>query len=221
MAWGWRPANLCRRGAARRGRPSRASGGVDGRRPGLLGRGGHQNSGNRAPWPDPACTLIRVVEACSKPVVAALQQRLHGRGLELALGCHYQWPRPRPRWPCPKGSWAWCLGWWHTAPAAPLGVEPALNMILSGEQVPCELLAMAPGQKLFDRLLAPVGRPGRCRGTGAGEGSMRVSHRWCATWSATHRMPTLTSSFARNSAWRRRSPLSRPRSAALMPSAGA
>jgi 3-hydroxyacyl-CoA dehydrogenase len=34
-----------------------------------------------------------------------------------------------------------------------LGVETALNMIVSGEPVKSELLAMAPGQKLFDKLI--------------------------------------------------------------------
>src|SRR6188474_822495 len=34
-----------------------------------------------------------------------------------------------------------------------IGVENALNMIVSGEPVKSELLAMAPGQKLFDRMI--------------------------------------------------------------------
>ncbi len=33
-----------------------------------------------------------------------------------------------------------------------LGVEAALNMIVSGEPVPSEMLAQVPGQKLFDKL---------------------------------------------------------------------
>jgi 3-hydroxyacyl-CoA dehydrogenase len=32
-----------------------------------------------------------------------------------------------------------------------LGVEPALNMIVSGEPIKSEMLAMLPGQKLFDQ----------------------------------------------------------------------
>ena len=35
-----------------------------------------------------------------------------------------------------------------------LGVEPALNMIVSGEPVKSELLAQIPGQKLFDKMAA-------------------------------------------------------------------
>ena len=34
-----------------------------------------------------------------------------------------------------------------------LGVEPALNMIITGNSVPAEMLAQAPGQKLFDKLV--------------------------------------------------------------------
>ena len=33
-----------------------------------------------------------------------------------------------------------------------LGVEPALNMIVSGEPVKSEMLAQLPGQKLFDKM---------------------------------------------------------------------
>jgi hypothetical protein len=35
-----------------------------------------------------------------------------------------------------------------------LGVEPALNMIVSGEPIKSEMLAMLPGQKLFDKMAA-------------------------------------------------------------------
>jgi 3-hydroxyacyl-CoA dehydrogenase len=35
-----------------------------------------------------------------------------------------------------------------------IGVEPALNMIVSGEPIKSEMLAMLPGQKLFDKLTA-------------------------------------------------------------------
>src|SRR5450756_2755209 len=35
-----------------------------------------------------------------------------------------------------------------------LGVEPALNMIVSGEPVKSELLAMLPGQQLFNKMAA-------------------------------------------------------------------
>ena len=35
-----------------------------------------------------------------------------------------------------------------------LGIEPALNMIVSGEAIKSEMLAMLPGQKLFDKMSA-------------------------------------------------------------------
>ena len=99
-------------------------------------------------------TLIRVVEACSKPVVAALHNVCMGGGLELALGCHYRVAEAKATLALPEVKLGLVPGAGGTQrlPRA-LGVEPALNMILSGEQVPCELLAMAPGQKLFDRLV--------------------------------------------------------------------
>jgi 3-hydroxyacyl-CoA dehydrogenase len=40
-----------------------------------------------------------------------------------------------------------------------LGVEMALNMIVSGEPVKSEMLAGLPGQKLFDKMAAA---PSRC-----------------------------------------------------------
>jgi len=39
-------------------------------------------------------TLIRLVEECSKPVVAAMHGVVMGGGLELALGCHYRVAAP-------------------------------------------------------------------------------------------------------------------------------
>ena len=88
-----------------------------------------------------------------------------------------------------------------------LGVEPALNMILSGEQVPCELLAMAPGQKLFDRLV-PQDALGAAVALAQEKAAVRPLPR-CATWPPRTRMPTPTSSLCAT-AWRRRSPLSGP-----------
>ena len=39
-------------------------------------------------------TLIKLVEDCTKPVVAALHSVVMGGGLELALGCHYRVAAP-------------------------------------------------------------------------------------------------------------------------------
>jgi 3-hydroxyacyl-CoA dehydrogenase len=39
-------------------------------------------------------SLIRALELCSKPVVAAVHSVCMGGGLELALGCHYRVASP-------------------------------------------------------------------------------------------------------------------------------
>ncbi|MBY0237118.1 MAG: enoyl-CoA hydratase/isomerase family protein, partial [Burkholderiaceae bacterium] len=97
--------------------------------------------------------LIGVVEACSKPVVAAIHSVCMGGGLELALGCHYRVVAPGTKVALPEVKLGLLPGAGGTQrlPRA-LGVEPALNMIVSGEPVNAELLAQVPGQKLFDRV---------------------------------------------------------------------
>jgi 3-hydroxyacyl-CoA dehydrogenase len=78
-----------------------------------------------------------------------------GGGLELALGCHYRIAAPGCSVALPEVKLGLLPGAGGTQrlPRA-LGVEPALNMIVSGEAVKSELLAMVPGQKLFDKMAA-------------------------------------------------------------------
>jgi 3-hydroxyacyl-CoA dehydrogenase len=99
-------------------------------------------------------SLILAVEACSKPVVAAIHSVCMGGGLELALGCHYRVVVPGTKVALPEVKLGLLPGAGGTQrlPRA-LGVEPALNMIVSGEPVNSELLAQVPGQKLFDRVV--------------------------------------------------------------------
>jgi len=99
-------------------------------------------------------SLIARVEACSKPVVAAIHTVCMGGGLELALGCHYRVAAPGANIALPEVKLGLLPGAGGTQrlPRA-LGVEPALNMIVSGEPVKSELLAQVPGQKLIDRLV--------------------------------------------------------------------
>ncbi|MDO8274862.1 MAG: 3-hydroxyacyl-CoA dehydrogenase NAD-binding domain-containing protein, partial [Serpentinimonas sp.] len=99
--------------------------------------------------------LIRACEASPKPVLVALHGVCMGGGLELALGCHYRIAAPGTRMALPEVKLGLIPGAGGTQrlPRA-LGVEPALNMIVSGEPVPSELLAQIPGQKLFDRIAA-------------------------------------------------------------------
>ena len=99
--------------------------------------------------------LIRACESSPKPVLAALHGICMGGGLELALGCHYRIAAPGTRMALPEVKLGLIPGAGGTQrlPRA-LGVEPALNLIVSGEPVASELLAQLPGQKLFDRIAA-------------------------------------------------------------------
>ncbi|MCX7241117.1 MAG: 3-hydroxyacyl-CoA dehydrogenase NAD-binding domain-containing protein [Burkholderiales bacterium] len=100
-------------------------------------------------------SVIGVIEKSSKPVVAAIHSVVMGGGLELALGCHYRIAAPGTSVALPEVKLGLLPGAGGTQrlPRA-LGVEPALNMIVSGEAIKSEMLAMLPGQKLFDRMAA-------------------------------------------------------------------
>jgi 3-hydroxyacyl-CoA dehydrogenase len=99
-------------------------------------------------------SLIRMLEASPKPVVAALHSVVMGGGLELALGCHYRVASPGAAVALPEVKLGLVPGAGGTQrlPRV-LGVETALNMIVSGDPVKSELLAAMPGQKLFDQMI--------------------------------------------------------------------
>ena len=98
-------------------------------------------------------TVIAQVEQSAKPVVAAIHSVCMGGGLELALGCHYRMVAPGTVVALPEVKLGLLPGAGGTQrlPRA-LGVEAALNMIVSGESIKSEMLAQIPGQKLFDKL---------------------------------------------------------------------
>jgi 3-hydroxyacyl-CoA dehydrogenase len=100
-------------------------------------------------------SVILAVENSSKPVVAAVHSVAMGGGLELALGCHYRIAAPGCSVALPEVKLGLVPGAGGTQrlPRV-LGVEAALNMIVSGEPVKSEMLAMLPGQKLFDKMAA-------------------------------------------------------------------
>ena len=100
-------------------------------------------------------SVILAVENSPKPVVAAMHSVAMGGGLELALGCHYRIAAPGTNIALPEVKLGLIPGAGGTMrlPRA-LGVETALNMIVSGEPVKSELLAQLPGQKVFDRMAA-------------------------------------------------------------------
>jgi len=100
-------------------------------------------------------SVIRVVENSAKPVVAAIHSVCMGGGLELALGCHYRIASPGTNVALPEVKLGLLPGAGGTQRLPRVvGVEPALNMIVSGEPVKSELLAQIPGQKLFDKISA-------------------------------------------------------------------
>ena len=99
-------------------------------------------------------SLIARIEGASKPVVAAIHTVCMGGGLELSLGCHYRVASPGAQIALPEVKLGILPGAGGTQrlPRA-IGVEAALNMIVSGEPVKSELLAQIPAQKLFDRVI--------------------------------------------------------------------
>jgi 3-hydroxyacyl-CoA dehydrogenase len=100
-------------------------------------------------------SVILALEASTKPIVAAIHSVCMGGGLELALGCHYRVAAPGTQVALPEVKIGLLPGAGGTQrlPRV-LGLETAMNMIVSGEAVKSELLAQAPGQKLFDKLAA-------------------------------------------------------------------
>lgn len=102
-------------------------------------------------------SVVLAIEAATKPVVAAVHSVCMGGGLELALGCHYRIAAPGCNVALPEVKLGLLPGAGGTQrlPRA-LGVEPALNMIVSGEPVKSELLLSVPGQKLFNKMAASL-----------------------------------------------------------------
>jgi 3-hydroxyacyl-CoA dehydrogenase len=93
-------------------------------------------------------TVISEVEDSVKPVIAAISGVCMGGGLELALGCHYRVAIAGARIALPEVKLGILPGAGGTQRLPRLlGVEPALNMIVSGATVASEKLRDTP---LFD-----------------------------------------------------------------------
>ncbi|NBX56215.1 MAG: enoyl-CoA hydratase/isomerase family protein, partial [Betaproteobacteria bacterium] len=97
--------------------------------------------------------LIVALENSPKPTVAAIHSVVMGGGLELALGCHYRIAAPGTDVALPEVKLGLIPGAGGTQrlPRV-IGVEAALNMIVSGEAIKSEMLAMLPGQQLFHEM---------------------------------------------------------------------
>ncbi|MFZ6748017.1 3-hydroxyacyl-CoA dehydrogenase NAD-binding domain-containing protein [Undibacterium sp. Ren11W] len=96
-------------------------------------------------------TVINVIENSSKPVVAAIHSVCMGGGLELALGCHYRVAAAGAQIALPEVKLGILPGAGGTQrlPRV-LGLEMALNMIVSGTPVASEKLAQTA---LFNQML--------------------------------------------------------------------
>ncbi|MFL9867017.1 3-hydroxyacyl-CoA dehydrogenase NAD-binding domain-containing protein [Paraburkholderia fungorum] len=96
-------------------------------------------------------TVIATIEASAKPVVAAIHATAMGGGLELALGCHYRLASSTAQIALPEVNLGLLPGAGGTQrlPRA-IGLEPALNLILSGAPV---LAGRFAGTRLFDEIV--------------------------------------------------------------------
>ena len=95
--------------------------------------------------------VIRIVETSAKPVIAAIGGICMGGGLELALGCHFRVASPGAKIALPEVKLGLLPGAGGTQrlPRA-IGVEAALNMIVSGTPVSSEQFK---GTKLIDDIV--------------------------------------------------------------------
>jgi 3-hydroxyacyl-CoA dehydrogenase len=96
-------------------------------------------------------TVIRALESSTKPIVAAIGGACMGGGLELAMACHYRVAARGAQIALPEVKLGLMPGAGGTQRLPRLvGVERALNMIVSGEAVPSEQLAETA---LFDEMI--------------------------------------------------------------------
>jgi 3-hydroxyacyl-CoA dehydrogenase len=81
-------------------------------------------------------TVIHLLETCTKPIIAAIRGVCMGGGMELALGCHYRVAHPKASLALPEIKLGLIPGAGGTQrmPRV-IGVEKALNFILSGDPV--------------------------------------------------------------------------------------
>jgi 3-hydroxyacyl-CoA dehydrogenase len=95
-------------------------------------------------------TVINFLDTSTKPVIAALAGTCMGGGLELALACHYRVAKPDTQVAFPEVKLGLVPGAGGTQrlPRA-IGLEPALNLVVSGETVPA---GMFMGTALLDQL---------------------------------------------------------------------
>jgi 3-hydroxyacyl-CoA dehydrogenase len=96
-------------------------------------------------------SVIREIEMCRKPVIAAVHSVAMGGGLELAMGCHFRVAKSGAQIALPEVKLGLLPGAGGTQRLPRLvGLETALNMIVSGSTVASEQLAHTA---LFDAMI--------------------------------------------------------------------
>ena len=96
-------------------------------------------------------SVIKAAEASTKPVIAAIHAVAMGGGLELALGCHFRVAVPGAQIALPEVKLGILPGAGGTQRLPRVvGLETALNMIVSGTPVMSEKLSKT---KLFDHMI--------------------------------------------------------------------
>ncbi|WP_194725498.1 3-hydroxyacyl-CoA dehydrogenase NAD-binding domain-containing protein [Noviherbaspirillum malthae] len=96
-------------------------------------------------------SVIRIIEASAKPVIAAISGACMGGGLELALGCHFRIARPDAQIALPEVKLGLLPGAGGTQRLPRVvGLDTALNMIVSGNPVPA---AKLKDTALFDEMV--------------------------------------------------------------------
>lgn len=96
--------------------------------------------------------LLPVLEACSKPVIAAIHGTALGGGLEVALACHFRCAVPDAKLGLPEVNLGLLPGGGGTQRLPRLiGVEPALDLMLTGKHLAAN---KALGLGIVDDVLA-------------------------------------------------------------------
>lgn len=95
--------------------------------------------------------VVNRIEACTKPVVAAVHGMALGGGFEIALGCHYRLAAAGTRFGFPEVKLGLLPGAGGTQRVPRLaGVEAALRLIVSGAPIPAE---QAAAMGLIDKVV--------------------------------------------------------------------
>ena len=112
---------------------------------------GELHSPRQREWPGISSHLLPRIEACRKPVVAAMHGFAVGGGLELALACHYRVAQRSTRIALPEIKHGVLPPSGSQRMPRAIGVAPALALIVSASTVPAEVYAIRRCSMRFAR----------------------------------------------------------------------